>query len=305
MFAFDMESVDMNPPEGLPPVQEPNWLQIYNPSPRPQLTWLGHASFLLQMDGFNVLTDPLFTHRCSPFQWIGPARYTPLPPHVDRPDALPQVHLVVISHNHYDHTSLDTIHFLHSRERLLALRAALQRRHTAVGVISASGAAGASGKNPVDDASLYALAPHWLVPLGIAELLRGDGVPDSHIHELDWYGHACFTLTAPVPAASSPSDPTVPASAAEAGTPPPTSTSLVAVCTPCQHFSGRTLWDRNDTLWATWSLVTPATRFWFAGGLCRQWFWCRSRGAGAAGAGQAELAPVPGVCRHWRSAGTV
>jgi N-acyl-phosphatidylethanolamine-hydrolysing phospholipase D len=118
MFALGQgfQKVDYDPPQGLPPVQEPTYAQIYAPpvDGRPQLTWLGHASFLLQMDGFNVLTDPLFTHRCSPFSWVGPSRFTPLPPHVDRPDALPQIHLVIISHNHYDHTSTATINFLHS-----------------------------------------------------------------------------------------------------------------------------------------------------------------------------------------------
>jgi N-acyl-phosphatidylethanolamine-hydrolysing phospholipase D len=112
----------MNPPEGLPKVMEPNWEAIYRPLPaqRQQVTWLGHATFLVQIDGFNILTDPIFTHRCSPMSWIGPSRFTPLPPSVLLPENLPQIHLVIISHNHYDHTSTDTISFLHSEGSFLS-----------------------------------------------------------------------------------------------------------------------------------------------------------------------------------------
>ena len=42
------------------------------------LTWIGHASLLVQMEGYNILTDPHFSRRSSPIQWIGPQRVAPL-----------------------------------------------------------------------------------------------------------------------------------------------------------------------------------------------------------------------------------
>lgn len=63
-------------------------------------TLIGHASFLLQVDGLNVLVDPVFSNRASPFQFAGPKR-------VNAPgiafEALPHIDVVLITHNHYDH----------------------------------------------------------------------------------------------------------------------------------------------------------------------------------------------------------
>ncbi len=64
------------------------------------VTWVGHATTLLRLDGQNILTDPQFSPRASPFSWIGPSRQTPLPFTIA---ALPHIDVVVISHNHYDH----------------------------------------------------------------------------------------------------------------------------------------------------------------------------------------------------------
>lgn len=63
-----------------------------------QLTWLGHASFLLQVEGVNILLDPIFSHRCAPFQFMGPARYRPTPCQISD---LPKADIVIISHNQY------------------------------------------------------------------------------------------------------------------------------------------------------------------------------------------------------------
>ncbi|MDQ7783754.1 MAG: MBL fold metallo-hydrolase [Desulfomonilaceae bacterium] len=67
------------------------------------LTWIGHATVLVQMEGKNILTDPHFSDRASPVSWIGPKRV--VPPGLSLED-LPHVDIVVISHDHYD--SLDT-----------------------------------------------------------------------------------------------------------------------------------------------------------------------------------------------------
>ena len=52
------------------------------------------------MAGFNVLTDPMFSERCSPVQWAGPSRMAP--PALSIPQ-LPPIDAVVLTHNHYDH----------------------------------------------------------------------------------------------------------------------------------------------------------------------------------------------------------
>lgn len=66
----------------------------------PALTWIGHATMLVQAGGLNVLTDPMFSERASPFSFIGPKRQQP--PGIALA-ALPHIDLVLVSHNHYDH----------------------------------------------------------------------------------------------------------------------------------------------------------------------------------------------------------
>lgn len=75
-------------------------------------TWVGHSTFLLQLGGWNVLTDPVWGERASPVGFAGPARYTP--PGVAF-DALPPVDLVVLSHDHYDHLDAPTVRQLAAR----------------------------------------------------------------------------------------------------------------------------------------------------------------------------------------------
>ncbi|CAO3626018.1 unnamed protein product [Cunninghamella blakesleeana] len=75
-------------------------------------TWLGHACIFVQINGFNVLFDPIFSGRCSPVQVAGPKRYTEPPCKLED---LPTIDAVVISHNHYDHLDYDTIQSLAKR----------------------------------------------------------------------------------------------------------------------------------------------------------------------------------------------
>jgi L-ascorbate metabolism protein UlaG (beta-lactamase superfamily) len=69
-------------------------------------TFINHATHLIQFEKINVLTDPIFSERASPLQWLGPKRVHP--PALSIKD-LPQVHVVVISHNHYDHMDKTSI----------------------------------------------------------------------------------------------------------------------------------------------------------------------------------------------------
>ena len=65
-----------------------------------QLTWLGHSTFLIQVGQLNILTDPVFSERASPVSFAGPKRYTKVATDIN---SLPDIDIVIISHNHYDH----------------------------------------------------------------------------------------------------------------------------------------------------------------------------------------------------------
>ncbi|WP_279635561.1 MBL fold metallo-hydrolase [Corallococcus carmarthensis] len=71
-----------------------------------RVTWMGHSSTLVEIDGLRVLTDPMWGERTSPLEWIGPKRWFPAPIALD---ALPPIDAVVISHDHYDHLDFATI----------------------------------------------------------------------------------------------------------------------------------------------------------------------------------------------------
>ncbi len=77
----------------------------------PTVTWVGHATLLVQMGGTTFLTDPTWSDTASPI-WLGPRRF--VDPGIDM-DALPPIDFVLISHNHYDHLDLDTLEALAER----------------------------------------------------------------------------------------------------------------------------------------------------------------------------------------------
>jgi L-ascorbate metabolism protein UlaG (beta-lactamase superfamily) len=153
----------------------------------PTVTWVGHSTLLVQLDGVNVLTDPQWSDRASPVSWAGPRRVTS--PGL-RFEDLPPIHLVLISHDHYDHLDVATVRRL----------AAVHR-------------------------------PRFLVPLGLKAWFAGLGIHD--VEELDWWDER------------------------KVG-------PLRVTCVPAQHFSGRTLWDRNRRLWSGW-VVAGSRRLYFAG----------------------------------------
>ncbi len=155
------------------------------------VTWVGHATLLLQVSGINILTDPHLTDRASPLSWAGPKRR--VPPGLGFAD-LPPIHLVLISHNHYDHLDLPTLRWL------------AQQPHEQ--------------------------QPRAIVPLGLRALVAEQGL--RQITELDWWQRVTV------------GDATIHA-------------------VPAQHFSARTPFDRNQTLWAGYVVEHPSFRFFFAG----------------------------------------
>ncbi|KAF9300858.1 hypothetical protein BGZ74_007414 [Mortierella antarctica] len=150
-------------------------------------TWLGHACFLVQIDGVNILFDPVFSDRCSPSQYVGPKRVTPPPCKLDE---LPRIDIVVISHNHYDHLDLATIQNL-------------QKQHQ----------------------------PYFYVPLGNKTWFDSIGIRTPKVRECDWWdGHEHSFHDG--------------------------KSDIKILCTPCQHFTGRSIHDHYKTLWASWVVET-------------------------------------------------
>jgi L-ascorbate metabolism protein UlaG (beta-lactamase superfamily) len=91
-----------------PLVFEPRRRADFDSPPRSGLrvTWLGHSSVLVEIDGAAVLMDPVFSERLSPVPFAGPTRFFPSPVAVE---ALPPLRAVVISHDHYDHLDRETV----------------------------------------------------------------------------------------------------------------------------------------------------------------------------------------------------
>ena len=79
-----------------------------------RVTWLGHSTVLLELDGRRVLTDPVFGDRASPVSFAGPKRFHPVPASIDE---LPPLDAVVLSHDHYDHLCRGSIEAL-ARKRV-------------------------------------------------------------------------------------------------------------------------------------------------------------------------------------------
>lgn len=140
----------------------------------PTLTWLGHATVLLQVGSYNILTDPHLTGRASPVSFYGPMRHAP--PGLDF-GQLPHIDVVLISHNHYDHLDSATVRRINAQD---------------------------GG------------APMFVVPLGLEKWMRNQGV--KNVVELDWWDRLGVG-------------------------------GLDVHLVPVQHWSARSLTDRNHTLW--------------------------------------------------------
>ena len=153
------------------------------------VTFINHASFLLQTDGVTWLTDPVFAERASPVAWAGPRRVRP--PGLAFDD-LPAIDVVLVSHNHYDHMDVAALTRIDRRFHPLFLT-------------------GKGNRAP-------------LTTLGIRRVVELDW---DESHRIDHRSTATFT--------------------------------------PAQHFSARTPFDRNRTLWGGFHLEMEALRVYFAG----------------------------------------
>jgi L-ascorbate metabolism protein UlaG (beta-lactamase superfamily) len=93
------------PPRPLPGVSPLDaWRK--RPATGLRLTWLGHSTVLIELDGVRVLTDPVWAARAFPVQFAGPRRFQPVPVALKE---LPPIDVVLVSHDHYDHLDYSTI----------------------------------------------------------------------------------------------------------------------------------------------------------------------------------------------------
>jgi L-ascorbate metabolism protein UlaG (beta-lactamase superfamily) len=176
-------------PPGALPLENPLETWARHPQSGMRVTWLGHSTLLLELDGARVLTDPVWGERASPMGFAGPKRFHPVPVPLA---SLPKLDAVLVSHDHYDHFCRPTI------EALAKLRVP------------------------------------FVTSLGVGARLEALGVAPELITELDWWEQA-------------------------------TVGPVGFTATPAQHFSGRGMGDRNQTLWASWVLNTGKRRVFFSG----------------------------------------
>jgi L-ascorbate metabolism protein UlaG (beta-lactamase superfamily) len=97
------------------PLPALNPLETWRRAPQSGLrvTWLGHSTVLIEIDGVRVITDPVWGPRASPFALVGPKRFQPVPVTLRE---MPPVDAVIISHDHYDHLDYPTIRALAKTE---------------------------------------------------------------------------------------------------------------------------------------------------------------------------------------------
>jgi L-ascorbate metabolism protein UlaG (beta-lactamase superfamily) len=172
------------------PVDKPDAAYLKANRTATTVTWIGHATVLLQVAGLNILTDPVWSERASPFTFVGPKRW--VPPALPLAD-LPPIDIVLVSHNHYDHLDEAT-------------------------VVQLAGQPGGP--------------PRFYVPLGVDAWFRERGLP---VHAtMDWWDRQ------------------------DDG-------PLAVHFVPAQHWSARSWWDRNETLWGGFVVEAPGFRFIYTG----------------------------------------
>ncbi|MES2418644.1 MAG: MBL fold metallo-hydrolase [Bacteroidota bacterium] len=92
---------------GSPKKPLPHLKPDFNRSEQLKITWFGHSSYLIQVDGKNILVDPVFSARTSPFQFLGTKNF--LGTDFIEPADFPPLDLILITHDHYDHLDYQSI----------------------------------------------------------------------------------------------------------------------------------------------------------------------------------------------------
>jgi L-ascorbate metabolism protein UlaG (beta-lactamase superfamily) len=88
------------------PALDPRQIWLKPPETGLRASWLGHSTLLVEIDGLRILTDPVWGERASPVSIAGPKRFQPIPVRLGE---LPELDLVIVSHDHYDHLDYPTI----------------------------------------------------------------------------------------------------------------------------------------------------------------------------------------------------
>jgi L-ascorbate metabolism protein UlaG (beta-lactamase superfamily) len=112
---FLMNKEEKVPKQALGPFKTDVSLYDVAPVSGLRVTWMGHSSMLIEIDGVRVLTDPVWDERASPMRWAGPKRFFAPPVRLEE---LPPVDVVLVSHDHYDHLGEATVRALAGLESM-------------------------------------------------------------------------------------------------------------------------------------------------------------------------------------------
>jgi L-ascorbate metabolism protein UlaG (beta-lactamase superfamily) len=107
-YLFGAPEVERRPSRALP-VENPLTAWARPPASGLRVTWLGHSTTLLEIDGLRILTDPVWGRRVSPVSFAGPRRFHPPPVPIEH---LPRLDAILVSHDHFDHLDHTTIRAL-------------------------------------------------------------------------------------------------------------------------------------------------------------------------------------------------
>lgn len=190
MWKFMFNKPEGSSPEIAPEIQELTTEAIESiPDTGLHVSWFGHSTVLLKIEGKLILIDPQFSTRASVFQWIGPHRFHEVPIKIED---LPPIDVVVISHDHYDHLDEQSIIELNEKTDV------------------------------------------FLMPLGVGQYPENWGIPKEKIYEFAWWDDITID-------------------------------NIRFVCTPARHFSGRGMFSRNRTLWASWTILGEEYKVYYSG----------------------------------------
>lgn len=204
-----------------------------------KFTWIGHATCLVQQGSINILTDPIFSERCSPFQSLPVGVARDVPPAVSMDDLPQTIDVCLISHDHYDH--LD-------KESVLALIPRVQLWVVPLGIMDWL-------KEKCNVAADQIVELEWWESVKLAR---------SAAHE-DWKvvtRHSAIRNSATHPALT---DDDILTCRHDDDNDDRRS-SMWITCCPAQHWASRTFFDRNFRLWCSFAVFFPGrTKFFFGG----------------------------------------